>query len=55
MVRVFRALNVALREIVKKKKNLKNPDGNGNCCLSLVTVHFLEIFTRKYTRTGTYR
>lgn len=40
MVRVFRALNVALREIVKKKKNLKNPDGYGNCCLSLATVHF---------------
>lgn len=54
MVRVFRALNVALREIVKKNK-LKNPDGNGNYCLSLATVHFLEIFTRKYTRTGTYR
>lgn len=53
MVRVFRALNVALREIVKKKKNLKNPDGNGNCCLSLATVHFFgdfysEIYTHRY-------
>lgn len=38
-VRVFRALHVALREIVKKKI-LKNPDGNGNCWLSLATVHF---------------
>lgn len=39
-VRVFRALHVALREIVKIFFFFKNSDGNGNCWLSLATVHF---------------
>lgn len=39
-IRVFRALHVALREIVKIKRIKKTPDGNGNCRLSLATVHF---------------